>query len=151
MTKQQKTYGLLIAVLIIWGIIGYQIYKRFNPEVIELSKTKVSSNFKRAKIQKNAFYEIQESYRDPFLGKFPQKKRVIKKRIVKPTVTIPFPNVVYNGIVEGGKEKSYILTVNGIQEILKKGEKVQNVVLLRANSKEAIVKFNGVRKTVKLQ
>jgi hypothetical protein len=150
MNKQQKTYGLLLAVLLIWGIIGYQIYKRLNPASPELSTTALNTDFERQQAVATSFYEVHPEYRDPFLGKYPQKKRhkAVKKKIVLPKITAPFPNVMYNGVIEGNESQLYILTINGRQEIVKLGQEIQKIKLISADTKQAIVKFEGVRKTV---
>ncbi len=150
MNKQQKTYGLLIAVLVIWGLIGYQIYIRLNPSTPELAAFTVQSTFKKQQVVETSFYEVKAEYRDPFLGGFP-KKKVRKKRIVKPKEIVRFPRIIYNGVIQGNTSKSYILTINNSQELVKLGQEVQGVKLVTANTKEAIVKFKGVKKTILLQ
>lgn len=153
MKKQQKTYLLLFAVLIIWSIIGYQIYSRLNPSTPKLEKVQVTSTFVKEKAGVTSFYKVSETYRDPFLGKYPQKKKkkTIKKKIVKQKSTTPFPNVVYNGIIKGSTSQSYILTINGRQEIIKLGKEIQKVTLIKANAKKAVVKFQGESKTLSRQ
>ena len=150
MKKQQKTYILLIAVLVIWGIIGYQIYIRLNPPAPELNIAKLNTNFVRQQTIQSSFYELKTSYRDPFLGGFPKKKRIVKKKKVIPKAkpTIPFPNVVYNGIIEGNSSTAYILTINGRQEIVKLGQEVQKITLTKATKKEVVVQFEGISKTI---
>ena len=148
MNKQKKTYILLAIVLVIWGLIGYQIYKRFNPTKPKLKTIKMQSSFIRKKNVENSFYELQTTYRDPFLGKFPVKKKVVKKRIEKPKKAVRFPKIIYNGMIEGSESPSFILTVKGKQEILKKGEIIQEVKLITANSEEAIVSYQGIKKTI---
>jgi hypothetical protein len=147
--KQQKTYILLIAVLGIWGAIGYQIYVRMNPPAPKIGSLPAQSSFQRQSIKTQSFYQLQEPYRDPFLGKFPKKKATVqgKKRVFENKPTIPFPNVIYNGMIEGNST-SYILTVNGKQEILEKGATHQNVKLISATKEEAIVQFQKERKTI---
>lgn len=149
MKKQQKTYVLLFAVLVIWGLIGYQIYTRMNPPVPKIESTKISNGFVREINVDQSFYELKATYRDPFLGKYPAKKS-IKKTITKPKKNIPYPRVIYNGMIEGSSSKTFILTVNNQQEILKLGESIQKVKLLKADSKEAIVVFEGNKKTILL-
>lgn len=151
MTKQQKTYGLLIAVLVIWGMIGYQIYTRLNPSVPEIEMSQIKTRFQKQEVVEQSFYELSPEYRDPFLGVFPKKKIVQKKRVVSKKSTSPFPNVQYNGIIEGNRSKSYILTVNGKQEIVKKGQFFQGVKLLRASKTEVQVKFEGEIKKIARQ
>ena len=81
MNKQQKTYGLLIAVLVIWGLIGHQIYTRLNPSPPELKTFTAQSTFKKQQANENSFYEVKTEYRDPFLGKFPKKKETINSSL----------------------------------------------------------------------
>ena len=150
MNKQQKTYGLLIAVLVIWGLIGYQIYTRLNTSTPELNAFTVhQSTFKKQQANENSFYEVKTEYRDPFLGKFPKKKETIK-RVLKPKQIVTFPNVIYNGIIQGNT-KSYILTINNKQKLIKLGQELLGVKLLNANSKQVVVKFQGIKKTISLQ
>jgi hypothetical protein len=150
--KQHKTFFLLFAVLVIWGLIGYQVYKRLNPTKPLLETTSFSSSFTPEKKVENSFYELKGNYRDPFLGKFAKKKKkIVKKRIVKPKPIVRFPNIIYNGIIEGNQSISYILTMNNQQHILKLGDTIEQIKLLRANSKEAVVVFQGNKKTILLQ
>lgn len=150
MTKQQKTYGLLIVVLVIWGMIGYQIYTRLNPSAPEIEMSQIQTRFQKQEAVEQSFYKLNDEYRDPFLGGFPKKKTVRKKTVFSKKSTTPFPNVQYNGIIEGNRSKSYILTVNGKQEIVKKGQVFQGVKLLRASRTEVQVKFEGeIKKIVK--
>jgi len=149
MKKQQKTVWLLTAVVIIWGLIGYTLYKRRYPSVPETKRLVVSkSTFKKINESKS-FYKVNGEYRDPFLGKYPQNKKVIK---IKPKkIEVRFPNIIYNGMIEGKKTASYILTINGQQEILKLGEIFQEVTLIKANYEEATVLFQGLKKTFLLE
>lgn len=147
MKKQHKTYILLIAVIGIWGAIGYQIYKRMNPSIPELANIEVQNTFQKIPETKTEFYQLQKDYRDPFLGGYPKKKRTkTKPKPEKPA--IPFPRVVYNGIIQGGKKTTYILTINGQQEILKKGDVFQKVKLIKADKEKAVVRFLKETKTI---
>ncbi len=148
MNKQQKTYLLLIAVLVIWSMIGYQIYFRLNPSTPEFETGSIQKKFQRQQAIEQSFYDLTPVYRDPFLGGFPKKKIVRKKTVVSKKSTIPFPNVQYNGMIRGNSRKSYILTVNGKQEIIKLGEVFQGVKLLRATKSEVRVKFEKETKTI---
>lgn len=152
MKKQQKTYLLLAGVLIIWGVIGYQIFSQLNP----IEKTSFINNketeFVPVKRIEQEKYIVKANYRDPFLGKTHSNKRVKPgNNTAKKKEIIPFPSVVYTGIVEGKLAKSYIITVNGKQEILKINQTFDNITLLRANGKEATIKFNSVIKKVSIE
>ena len=148
MTKQQKTVGLLVAVLIVWGAIGYQIFMRLQPNAgttaIEIQRT-----FTPQKYTEKEFYTIKEPYRDPFLGKFPATKVIRTKKVKK--LTVVFPGIVYNGIISGNTSQSYILTINGRQELFKLKETLNEVTLLKATVEEVMISYKGNKKTILLQ
>lgn len=151
MTKQQKTYVLLAAVLLIWGIIGYQFINQFSSNNTEVSTTS-SFNFIPKKIKQQESYTVKADYRDPFLGKLPtdKKKKIYKKKKV-PKTNIPFPAIIYNGVVEGGsKSKSFILSINGAEEIMTVGQTFKKVTLKKADESKVVVLFNSVSKTIQL-
>ncbi|MBL4604155.1 MAG: hypothetical protein JKY02_00370 [Flavobacteriaceae bacterium] len=140
MNKNQKTYLLLFAVAIVWGAIGYQFYKNYNPDipvVVERSTTRY------VPLKKNTqdSYTISPDYRDPFLGKIYRKKIVkIKKGVPKPKVI--FPKIVFKGIVNGNK-RSYIIEINGIQEVFVLKQRFQGITLVKATSTSIKMKCLG--------
>lgn len=156
LNKQKKTYLLLTAVLLVWSIIGFQIYKKMNPSAIEENVLKVySGKFNREELKEISFYEIKKIYRDPFLGVIKNKKRKIKlKKNLKKTKRekiIRFPNIRYNGIVAGEGTKCCILTIKNTQEILKLGDSINGVKLLEVKDKQIVVEFKEKKKIIKLQ
>ncbi|WP_405567968.1 hypothetical protein [Polaribacter sp. Asnod6-C07] len=149
MKKKQKTYILLLAVLGIWGTIGYQIYNRMNPSVPELKVLLAQNSFQKIPSVTSSMYELQAEYRDPFLGSFPKKKNILVKNKTKQEQSKKtFPEVIYNGLIQGERKTSYILTINGSQEFLKKGETFQKVKLIKANKEEAVVRFLNETKII---
>ena len=62
MSKNQKTYLLLFAVALVWGSIGYQFYKGYNPDISEIE---VGSPvlFKPESYKKVTSYIITPDYR----------------------------------------------------------------------------------------
>ena len=77
---------------------------------IDSKLSKQEENFYSQKYTKKSIYKIKADYRDPFLGKFPIKKKKIvnvKQKPISKKKQVPFPNITYNGIVEGGGSKSY--------------------------------------------
>lgn len=150
MKKKTKTYLLLMVVLIVWGIIGYQIFSRLNPSV-EQTVLQPVKKYTSEKVSEQHFYSLQEEYRDPFLGGFPQKKKINTKKVLKTAPTVQFPNIVYNGMITGNKSTTFILTINGQQEILKLRETKHQVKLISANKERALVKFQGTQKTYLLK
>lgn len=153
MTKQQKTYMLLFAALVVWGLIGFKIYKGLYGDDNQVTKvTSTNNKYTPKPISESKTYNLKADYRDPFLGKPPTQKK--KTKIVKRVAQnddIPFPNIIYNGIVEAGNSKSYTVTINGKQELIKVGEELHNVKLVRATSNKIVVRFQGKTKTIQLQ
>lgn len=150
MTKQQKTYALLAAVLIIWGLIGYQFYTNLNSTSEVPTIIKKRQNFVPKMVKEQEQYTINATYRDPFLG-----KRYIykKKRVVAPKKQplVPFPSIIYNGVIEGNGTKAYILTIDGNQIILKRRQTKQQVTLVKGTSKQVTIRFQKRTKTISLQ
>lgn len=147
MNKKQKTAFLLVLVIGIWGLIGYNIYRYLNPEEPVFEK----------QIQKNHIIEegsklkdslTISSYRDPFLGIIKTKR---KSSNSQSSTIINFPIVIYHGLVNGNNMKSYIISVQNQQEIVKIGETFLNVKLISANAKQIAVAHKGTRKIIKLQ
>lgn len=153
MTKQQKTYILLITVFVVWGLIGFKIYKGLYGDDNKVTQvTSTNNKYIPDPISVSKTYDLKVDYRDPFLGKIPtQKKKIKKVKRVTQNDNIPFPNIIYNGIVEGGNSKSYTVTINGKQELIKVGEELHNVKLVRATSNKIVVRFQGKIKTIQLQ
>lgn len=153
MKKKQKTYVLLTAVLFIWGAIGFQFFKRLYPATTEITATSVINTFKKREIQQVVFYSLQQEYRDPFLGGYPKPKRVTKK--VKKVTSKPeviFPKITYNGIIQGRKSSaSFIITINGKQEILEKGDITNEVTLVKGNGEEITIRYKGETKKIQKQ
>lgn len=147
MSKQQKTYLLLIIVVAVWGLIGYQIYNHLNPDVPSVKKVFAKKYIPKIQVKKEK-YTLKGAYRDPFLGKMVTQKTTKRRQEKKPTM--PFPSIQYNGVVQGGKNTSYIITVDNQQEILKVGKTFQKITLVYANSTKIKVRFQGVTKVIQL-
>lgn len=152
MKKQQKTYLLFLLVIIVWSMIGYRMYK----SLYVTKETFASENFRDSifipeKIKEREPYSIEVNYRDPFLGKLSvlkKKKKTTKKVIKKESVV--FPSILYHGVVEGGGVKSYVISINNRQKMLKLRETIESVKLLRAREDKIFISFKGIRKTIEL-
>lgn len=148
MEKKKKRYLLLGAVLIIWGLIGFQIFQYLTPKEEKLISSKVTDYSPTIKQTKKKGYTISEYIRDPFLGGIYKKKT--RKTPVKSKPMV-FPTITFNGMVKGDKQKTFIITVNNQQEVLKVGQVFQEVKLVKGNSKEIKIRYKGNYKTISLQ
>lgn len=146
MNKKQKTYLLLLAVLVVWGAVGFQIYSYSNPE-IPVSEMPIARKFVPKPIETTEGYSIQPDYRDPFLGKLYKKPTTKPKRKkIKAKPPVVFPAISYNGVIKAGKKYTYLITINGSQEIFKAKQVSKGVELLRGNDQEVTLKYQGETK-----
>ncbi|TDQ21839.1 hypothetical protein [Tenacibaculum caenipelagi] len=149
MKKEHKTYILVIVVIIVWGIIGVQVFKHFTPKEVELPVANRQIVFNQNEFSKRENYTVKEHNRDPFLGKSldAPKKQTKRKKVDEP---INFPSIIYNGMIQSGKNQSYIISINGNQNIQKIGQTINSVKLLSGSKKEIKVSYKGNSKKVTL-
>lgn len=152
MKGKTKTYLLLVAVLTIWGIIGFKIVSTLNPDAPEANQQEDMVAFiPKTNIAADTF-SIQPSERDPFLGTLLVKKQEINK----PTTSTPKEDfvwmpLVYHGTVskQDSKEKICVISIDGQQHIMKIGQAMNGVKLLKVTNTEIIVGYKGARKTIR--
>ena len=147
MNKKRKTYLLLVLVIGVWGLIGYNIFSYLNPEAPHF-EPQIQQQFTVHKETKQKDTLVISNYRDPFLGKIKTNRKNLK---TQNTPIINYPTVVYHGIVKGAKVKSYIISVHNQQELVKIGHTFLGVKLISANTKQIIITYKKVKKTIKLQ
>ncbi|WP_075343325.1 hypothetical protein [Tenacibaculum agarivorans] len=147
MKKQQKTYILLVVVILIWSVVGFQFFGYLNAHTEDIPEINYKKFTPKA-TQKKERYKVAEHTRDPFLDKY---KSVAKKKTTsnrKKVSTIPFPNTSYQGIVMNKNSKSFIVTINGNQHIMKTGSVINGVKLVSGNSNTIRLRYQGQTKTV---
>ncbi|WP_440881313.1 hypothetical protein [Tenacibaculum sp. C7A-26P2] len=147
MLKQKKILLLLVTVLIVWGIIGFQIFSYLNPEE-EIFKEPSVATFKPIVKQAKETYVVKKHRRDPFLGKLLIQPKKIKK-VIRKKEPINFPTIVFNGLVESNRKKTFVLTINGEQKIVKVGQVFKEVKLLKGTASEVLLSYKGKRKLYK--
>ena len=151
MKGKTKTYLLLAAVLAIWGIIGFKIVSTLNPDAPEVNLQEDMVAFTSKNTIVADTFSIQPSERDPFLGTLVVKKQESNK----PTTSTPKEDfvwmpLVYHGTVskQDSKEKICVISIDGRQNIMKIGQDMNGVKLLRATNTEILVSYKGARKTI---
>jgi len=147
---------LLVSVLGIWGLIGYKILNAVNPDQLELDIASVDSSFKpKVTVQKDTF-SIQTTKRDPFLGTLTKKNNTnIRSKNTKPSKLKKdtYPIITYQGLVKKQNSLNQIFTVsvNNQQYLLKKGQTIDSVTLIKGNFKAIFMRYKGVVKTFSIQ
>jgi len=150
--NKTKTYILLAAVIGLWGYIGFKIINAINPEVPETNEQKLTVAFNPNKNQKTDTFSIQKATKDPFLGTLTSTKKVKKSNVnsIKKTEPESMPTITYGGIVKQSTQQVFIVNIDNKQYLLKKGQTVKKVKLIKGNTKEIIVSVNNKRLTIPL-
>ncbi len=152
MKNKTKTYLLLLGVLSIWGIIGYKILTTLNPDAPKLVHNDFDASFNPKINTTIDTFSIQTVNRDPFLGTLIVKKKptTVKKQVVVKTEWIP---ISYHGSIlqQQGKNKVFIVSIQNQQSIMKIGQTINGVKLLRADAKNIVVTYKNMRKTIPKQ
>ena len=144
---KKKTYLLLVLVIAVWGTVAYRIVAALNPELPEIKQQDfaVNSNYKvETKIDT---FSITKVNRDPFLGTYEKKKP--KKSAVKKK-TVNWKPIQYQGIVKKGKNRMFIISINGNQHLLKKGQTKDSITLVYGNVKTVKMRYKNSFKTFSL-
>jgi len=153
LNKQTKTYLLIAAVLGIWGTIVVKIISGINrSEEMPLAENAIAS-FKPQQKQIRDTFTIQTLERDPFLGTLASKEKTPKTTAITPSkITKDDPVVSYEGLIkkQGGSKQIHVLTIDGEQVLLKKGQTFNGVSLITAYKQSIKVRFNGKTQTLSL-
>jgi len=147
---KKKTYLLLVLVIAVWGTIAYKIIVALNPEVPEVQPQAFVSN-KNYKIETAIdTFSIATVNRDPFLGTYTVKKtpKSKAKPKVKPVQWMP---ITYHGSIKNGESQMFIVSINGKQQLLKKGQVKDEVKLLRGTATTVTMRYKNASKTFKLK
>jgi hypothetical protein len=154
--NKTKTYVLLVAVLGIWGMIGYKILNGLNPEIPKTSNQDLGITFEPKHNTAIDTFSISPIERDPFLGTLATNKKSHKSYKVKPLTLKAIeniPTVTYSGLVqkENTSNQIFVVNINTNQYLLKKGQTADSVKLVRGNSKEIVIHYKNKLQTIKRQ
>jgi len=154
LNKKTKTYILLVAVLGIWGTIGYKIINGLTPEESLSPNQNIDVSFNPEKRIKQDTFTITEVDRDPFLGTLSRVQSTIKPSINQTQrKTNHQPAITYSGLVkkQNTSDQVFVININNNQYLLKKGQVVDSVKLLRGNNKFITVSYKNKSLTIKRQ
>ena len=144
MKTKKKTYVLLVLVITVWGTVAYKIISALNPELPEIHQQEFATNSNyKIKIKVDTF-SITQANRDPFLGTYINKPLKDKPKTI---VTVKWKPIVYQGIIEKGTDKMFIVSINNQQYLMRKGQSKDSTTLLYGNSKKITMRFRNHSKT----
>jgi hypothetical protein len=131
--KFNKNHVLFPAVILIWGLIGYQIYKYMDePDTSDIYAIPKKGKREGEAIQKT--YTLIGNYRDPFVrgrrksnntGATPQAKRKAATSTPASTeASVDWSSISYYGAIENNRSKAKIALIHrqGKSTIVKEGE-----------------------------
>ena len=141
---------MLVLVIAIWGTIAYKIVSALNPELPEIQQQSFATNTNYKVDTKLDTFSIKTVNRDPFLGTLLKKK--IKKTIKKKK-SIHWKPVTYQGIIKQNqtKQQIFIVTINGTQCLLKKGQSKDSITLVNGNTKTVTMRYKNQSKSFTLK
>lgn len=150
---------MLPIVLLVWGIVFYQLYLYFFSTPTYVTK-KAEMVVNVNEIKKDTF-SIVANYRDPFLGeniRLTQSKTTknqssqpkVQKNIEPKPIDKPWPSIEYKGMIKNNNSEKRvgIVNINSKEHLVKEGE-ILNGVKFMVISKELIqVSFQKEQKTI---
>jgi hypothetical protein len=150
MKNKPLTYLLIVSVAAVWGIIFYRIFSAGNDEE-EIFRPLVKSQFVNESLDDYSYkdtFTLVLNYRDPFLSTaiyYVEEKvaQVASKPIVfnaapkRPAIN--WNIIKYTGFISNPSKKSVvaIMSINGKEYMMKEGELVAGVKILR-NLKDSV-------------
>jgi hypothetical protein len=140
------------AVLGIWGTIVFKIINGLNPQETIDNKENYDVTFSPKEIANIEPFKITNVERDPFLGTL-TKKRSFKPKMptktnLKPEANRPIIN--YLGLIKQQQSSNqiYIVKINNLQHLLKKGQEIEGVKLLKGDENKITINFNSKNETI---
>lgn len=151
--NKTKTYLLIAAVLGIWGTVAYQFFSGISPKTSQVVEAPSASTFKPQTQKPIDTFSVTEVARDPFLGTLKQKRVSTNKLRSKKRDTINQPHIVYKGLVKRQEtnQQVFVIDIDNTQYLLKKGQTVKSVTLLKGDSEKISVRFNNMNMTIPIQ
>ena len=148
MKSKTKTYVLLVFVLGIWGVIGYRIISFVNPKAREALNNDFDVAFSPKVHTEQDTFSIELVNRDPFLGKLYVKKKTTVKKSKK--VEVEWAPITYHGSInnQSGKNKVFIVSINKKQFLMKLGQIIDNIKLIKGDKNNITVSYKGQTKRI---
>ena len=131
----------------IWGYLFYQIFDALYADTPTMPVINNTTAFPPAKEQQGFEFELLPLEEDPFLGSIYKKDKASSPvpKTSSNNSTTPWPVIVFHGLVSDGKQKQnvYVISINSVQYLLKKGQESNGVTLVGGNSDAVFLKFKG--------
>lgn len=154
MKNKTKTYILLAAVLGIWGTICYKIVNGLSPQGVQVTAQNFEVSFNPKQPKQTETFSINDVDRDPFLGTLTSKKTATKspKKVSVVKSDVAMPSITYGGLIQrqDSNSKVFVVNINNQQHLLKLGQTINDVKLIKGDKASITIRFNGKNHIVKL-
>jgi type II secretory pathway component PulC len=151
--NKTKIYVLLVIVLGVWGTIAYKILNGISPSVPQANKQELDIAFKPDKRTQMDTFSVTPVNRDPFLGVLTHNIQKVTSKKVEPKPKKSSLSISYSGMVSNQKasDKVFIVNIRSKQYLLKKGQTIDSVKLIKGDLDKIVVSYNNKSLTVKRQ
>lgn len=139
MKKNSITYLLLIVVVVVWGVVFYNL---FNPS----DKNKVEQVTSHVPVRKNENKRTKLSlnYRNPFRAVMVENKVEPEAQPVEIKKEEP-PTFKYKGFIQGVKNKVVIIENKGVREVINPKDSLFGFKIISLNNDSIVVRKNKTR------
>lgn len=126
-----------------------------NPETQDFIVQNSQLAFNPKAIVKADTFSVKTVMRDPFLGTLTATKTNKKKKIkiTKPVDTLKTLKITYSGLIKKQQSSApiFIINIENNQYLFKKMQTIENVKLLKGNTKEIVVLVNNKLQTITIK
>ena len=162
MKNKKFIWILLPGVLIIWGLIFFQVKKAVsssNQPLVRVAPVE-QQHFVN---QDTSTYRLRLNYDDPFLknrrplvraqtttNPTPTQPKMAKPKVMKTVTKLPlkWPNIIYRGLISSkkGNKSIYLLEVDGASILMTAGELRDHLRLLKVYKDSVRIEYKGEEK-----
>ncbi|MEM7185479.1 MAG: hypothetical protein AAF466_02375 [Bacteroidota bacterium] len=153
--KNRKNIKILLpAVVIIWGVVLYQVVSAMFPDEGP-QLTMANPTFKAPKQQTKDTFSLQPIDRDPFLGTWkPNRTQGGTRGKSKSTSQEQsWPEISYQGSItdKQGRSGIFMVTIDGVQHLLKKGEQAAQITVRNGSATQVTLAMKGRSRKFEIQ
>lgn len=158
MKRQEHSKHLLgLAMIVVWGLLGYRIYQKFNPAKVVYVRQ--AEPIKAVEVEAIQEYTLLVNYQDPFLDKkvpktVPGKPKIPVAPPQRPSPkpikkVVVFPKVEYKGRLKT-KDGHSIALVRVNQSVFNwgKGDTYRKLELIHIYEDSIRISYRGVEKII---
>lgn len=144
---------LLVVVIGVWGVIGYQVWSGLNQNIQAEEYNGITIAFNPKNSISIDTFSVQTFNRDPFLGTLIKKSIKTATHKLKVLNKILWLPISYDGLIQkrDSRQKVFVITINGKQHLIKRGQSIDSVSLVRGNAKSIVVRYKNQQKTFNIQ